>query len=205
MTIEERLEAVERELAETKIGWAISRRRIKRLWICLGLVVAAFALIWGFTATTGSARAQGAGKVIRANEIIVEDENGMPRVKLTALKSGSELALYDGNGKLRAMLSADKDGSALALSDVNGLARATLTALKGDESGLWLFDKRGKARAELSTLKDGPRLMLQDENGVARAMLGKGETEKPDGATTTFPESSIRLFGPDSKVLWMAP
>jgi len=36
-------------------------------------------------------------------------------------------------------------------------------------------------------------------------MLGTGRTVLPDGREITYPESSLRLFGPDGKTIWHAP
>ena len=87
MTIEERLEALERELENTKL-------HVRRLWVGLGLAVLVCALVWGFTATTGAA------KGIRANRFIVVDENGKTRVALSATEDGPKLKLFDDNGKV---------------------------------------------------------------------------------------------------------
>ena len=97
--LEERLETVERELAT-------SRRRARRLWITLGLAGLVCTLVWSFAATSGAAQAQGAGKVIRANAFIVEDENGVARAELGASKEGPGLVMTDENGKTRAWLGA---------------------------------------------------------------------------------------------------
>ncbi|HUU30077.1 MAG TPA: hypothetical protein VM123_19910 [archaeon] len=119
MTIEERLEVVERELA-------VSRRRTRRLWISLGLAGAVCALVWSLTATTSTAKAQEPGKVIRANAFIVEDENGKGRAMLNANKDGTGLSLRDENGQIRAGIDAYKDGPMLGLYDENEKVRAEL-------------------------------------------------------------------------------
>ncbi len=99
MTIEERLEVVERELAELK-----------------------------------AAQAQEIGKVIRANQFIVEDDNGKTRAELVINKDGPSLSLFDKNGNPRALLSALKDGPRLELFDENGKPRAGLAACGGEPS-----------------------------------------------------------------------
>jgi len=137
MTIEERLEVVERELAA-------SRRRTKRLWISLGLAGVVCALAWSLTATTSTAKTQGAEKVIRANKFIVEDENGKGRAVLSAYKYGPMLMLIDENGQPRAELSVPTFGSSLSLYEENGKTRAVL-GIDKDGSGLWLYDENGKA------------------------------------------------------------
>jgi hypothetical protein len=36
-------------------------------------------------------------------------------------------------------------------------------------------------------------------------MLGAGQTITPDGRKITYPESSMRLFNPEGKVIWSVP
>jgi hypothetical protein len=159
MTIEERLEVVERELAP-------SRRRTRRMWVALGLAGAVCAIVWSLTTTTGSAQAQcTSGKVIRANKFIVEDENGKNRAILCADTEGAGLWLSDENGKYCAELIALKNGSSrLSLSDKNGKALTELLARK-DGTELWLKDDFGIPRAVLAATKDGSGLVLLDKYG----------------------------------------
>jgi len=154
------------------------------------------------------------------------DEKGKYRARLTAPKDGPGLALSDENDKLRALLAVGKDGPGLALLDENDKLRALLTLLK-DGPALDLRDENGKARARLTVLEDGPRLWLADENdklcaglsvgkdgtalglfdknGKMRCALGAGVTTQADGRKITYPESSLRLFGPDGFMIWQAP
>jgi hypothetical protein len=81
--------------------------------------------------------------------------------------------------------------------------RAGLIVLK-DGPGLNLLDENGKPRAGLGVSKDGPTLILIDENGKGRATVGVTQTTTPDGRTTTYPESSLLLFGSDGKIIWQA-
>jgi len=220
MTIEERLENMERELGRQKRR---NRWLLGAIIVLLGGLVAAGA----FKTTVTTAQAQGAGtaKLISANNFFLIDENGRPRaalfvgkdgpslslsdengktrVWLRADKDGVGLGLYDENGKNRARLWADKDGPVLALRDENDKNRALLVAGK-DGPSLSLGDENGKIRAGLATLKDSPTLVLFDENGQGRFMAGKAKIITPDGKTIEYPESSLILFGPDGKVIWSA-
>ena len=94
----------------------------------------------------------------------------------------NRFVLVDENGRTGAMLSVDTDGPRLRL-----------------------FDEQGRLRINLAVVKDGPRLDLTDKNGKPRAQLGVGRTVSPDGRGITYPESSLRLFGPDQTVVWQAP
>jgi hypothetical protein len=55
-------------------------------------------------------------KAIRANDFVLEDENGTPRVLLAVGKKGLLLALVDENGQVRATL-AGTSGRGLFLFD----------------------------------------------------------------------------------------
>jgi hypothetical protein len=75
-----------------------------------------FALAWATIGTAGKAQAQVMGpakKVIRANEFVLEDENGKARAGLAAFKDGPGLGLSDAKGTPRAGLAAFKDGPVL--------------------------------------------------------------------------------------------
>jgi len=113
MTIEERLEKIEKELAE-------ARRRNRWLLTIMGLVVVGIGLAWILTKTTAAATATTAPKVIRANDFIVENANGKTRAELSVDKDGPRLGLLDEKGKPRAELGIDKDKSGLKLGDANG-------------------------------------------------------------------------------------
>jgi DNA-directed RNA polymerase subunit RPC12/RpoP len=136
--------------------------------------------------------------------VFLQDENGKPRAGLAVLKDGPELHLCDEQGKTQALLRSDKDGPWLNLYGENGKSRAVLSALK-DGPGVGLTDADDHVRVGLSVRADGPRLGLLDEKGMLRAQMGVTETVSPDGKTTTYPESSVLLFGADGKVRWSAP
>jgi hypothetical protein len=95
-------------------------------------------------------------------------------------------------------------GPSLSLVDENGESRAFLSVLK-DGPALSLVDENGESRAFLSVLKDGPALGLADKNGKTRATLGISKTTTPDGKVISYPESSLLLWDPNEKVIWMAP
>jgi hypothetical protein len=190
MDTEERLEKLERELFAEK-------RRNRWLLVAVGLGVVGVALAWTLANTTATAQAQGpniAPKVIRANQFILEDENGNPRAVLKTEKDGPRLALFDENGKFRVALTANKDTSALALADENGKFRAGLRVDKKDGPELALFDENGKFRVTLGANKDGPRLALLDENGKPRAAL-----------TANKDTSALALWDETGKVIWSQP
>ena len=67
-----------------------------------------------------------AQKVVRANEFVLEDENGKMQASLSVIKEATILVLLDHNGKVRVSLSVDKDGPGLFLSDDSDRMRVVL-------------------------------------------------------------------------------
>ena len=59
-------------------------------------------------------------KVMRANQFILEDEDGTVRAALTVDTDGPQLILCDGTGVIRARLTVDDDGPQLRLTDETG-------------------------------------------------------------------------------------
>ncbi len=160
MTVEERIERLERELAAAK-------RRNR--WLMAAAVLAVVGLAWAGNRITGIAQAQEADtgpKVVRANQFILEDEKGRMRATLAVSKDTSALRLYDKSGKPRAVLGVLGDaGPALVLNDGNDKTRVQLIVLR-DVPVLALMDGNDKSRIKLGVLKDGePVLALHDETG----------------------------------------
>jgi len=149
MTIDERIEKMERQLVRVR-------------WVNRGLIACiVLSLLVGLPFLMA-----GSGvKEIRANRFILEDENGKTRAELSLKKDGPVLLLLDENDKSRAELSLKKDGPNLSLSDENGKPRAGLTVDKDGRPGLLLLDDNGKCLAILSVAMDGPWLALFEENG----------------------------------------
>ncbi|MBI4183756.1 MAG: hypothetical protein HY521_07140 [Proteobacteria bacterium] len=187
MTTEERLENLERELSCAKRR---SRRLLTGAALCLGIGLAAYALVPG----PGLAqRGAGAPKEVRAGAFVLVDDNGMARAALFVVKDGPKLGLYDENDKPRAMLSVSKDGPTLGLYDENDKPRAGLTVTEVGPT-LVLNDKNGEPRAGLAVTEVGPGLVLNDENGKPRATLGVSK----DGP-------GLALFDKTNKPVWSTP
>ena len=141
------------------------KRRNRWLLAAVGLGLMGVILAWTLANTATTAQAQGS-KVIRANQFLLEDENGKPRASLFLHSDGPVLALLDENGKPRATLAAAKAGLALSLHDEMSRTRA---ALRLDKDGpvVSLACENGTTCLRLSVNKDGPRLVLWDEHGKA--------------------------------------
>jgi hypothetical protein len=95
MTIEERLENMERELGRVK-------RRHRWLLSAIFLVAGGLIASRVFETTAIQAQAQGAGtaKQVRARSLILEDEKGKLRAMLAVFKEGPSLVLLNKNGKV---------------------------------------------------------------------------------------------------------
>jgi len=149
MTIEERLENMERELACVKRR---NRWLLGAILVLLGGLVATGV----FKTMITPVQAQGAGTVkeIRANKIVLEDENGTCRAALAVGEYGPSLALWDEKFQIRALLGLGKDGPLLKLLDEKGqdrFAAGKTKAVSPDgktteypESSLILFGPDGK-------------------------------------------------------------
>jgi hypothetical protein len=132
MTIEERLETLER-------GLSAAKRRNR--YLLIGLVVLGIA--WAGTITTGCVQTQTGDKAIRTEKIEVVDSQGRVRASLGVADGGPALAMYDEKGKPRAGLVVTEKVPGLFLYDENGKLRASL-GVADDGPGLLLRDLNGK-------------------------------------------------------------
>jgi hypothetical protein len=148
---------------------------------CLLTVIGVVIVAWLTGCVAGREKPTAMG--LRARGFVLEDANGKARAGLGFFLGGSpRLTLTDEYGKTRAWLLENQNSTTLLLADPNG-----------------------KERAELRVDNDGPALILKDAEGNVRAIFGVSQTRTPDGRTTKYPESSMILFGPDGKVIWLAP
>jgi len=174
MTIEDRLENMERELGRQK-------RRNRWLLAAILPLVGGLVASGVFKTMITPVQAQGAGtaKEIRARSLVIEDENGNGRAELCVDQNGSRLRLCDEKGFARAALGVtNKDGPILALFDQNGKLCVGLSAFS-DGPELTMYDEKGERRALLLLQKYGARLMLVDEKGYTRAALGVANNGGP--------------------------
>ena len=136
MTIEERLEKLEIELARAK-----HRNHILMAVVLLAFVLLAAAMTAVIGRLTTPAGIASRENIVKANKFILVDENGKEHASLAMDALGPRLRLFDENGKPRTSLAVDVNGPMLGLFDVNG-----------------------KNRAGLGVDKDGPMLGLLDED-----------------------------------------
>ncbi len=157
MTIEERLESLER-------GLSAAKRRNK--YLLIGLVLLAVA--WALTSATGTVQAQAGENIIRAERFELVDSQGRVRGVLSATDDGAGLYLYDENGKGCATLCvSDELGPGLAVCDANGTSRAMLDVLDGDpELVLYRADGTGRAGQTVLDRAAGLGLFRWDERPI---------------------------------------
>ena len=209
MTVEERLEKVERELAQAK--------RLLRPLVVVGAIAVACLIVlravWPDLLLTHAE--------VRARSFVLVDEKGQTCASLSANILGSELELFDTKGQPGAALSASSFGSKLELFDKRGHLSASLkTSVAGpvlkllDDRdhlramlGLDLaesllgqigLDARGGRRAQLDPVFAGisldymsPGLTLYDSEGRTRAVVlinGNG------GAIAGFDEAGTAIW-----------
>jgi len=86
-----RLEQLERDLR-------VEKRRTRWLLLAVALAAVAVALAWSVANITPTAHAQGP-KVIRANQFVLDDEKGRPRVWLFVDKNGPRMTMLNENGQ----------------------------------------------------------------------------------------------------------
>lgn len=161
MTIEERLDNVERELGRAK-------RRNRWLLGAVLLLAGGLVVLAALETTAFRARPQATGtaKEIRARSFVLEDDNSKIRALLGIFKGEERLLLYDENAKPRAYL--DRSGLMVADEMSNDLASLTVDKNGGN---LYLSGAKGNMGASLAVGKDGPSLNLSDINGRPRVSL----------------------------------
>ncbi|MGB3088137.1 MAG: DNA-directed RNA polymerase subunit alpha C-terminal domain-containing protein [Phycisphaerae bacterium] len=101
---------------------------------------------------------------VRANRIVLVDENGKCQAMLFTDDDGARLILDDEYDQTSACLAMGKNGPGLYLTDENGTRVARMIATK-DGPALSMHDENGEVRAWLGATKDGPGLALLDKNG----------------------------------------
>ncbi len=174
MNTEERLEKLERKLAEL----AGAKRR--------GRAVILF-----------GARNDTVQKAICAERFELVDFTGNTRAILGLDRSGQPgLDLCDPNGTTRARLEMDADGAPmLRLADPDGRTRVALGLNDFGQPELRLTDQNSKTRVSLVLNDFGePMLVLADQNGKSRATLVPNESGQPSlalSAESLYPGAQI--------------
>ncbi|HUU10816.1 MAG TPA: hypothetical protein VM431_09790 [Phycisphaerae bacterium] len=155
MTTDERLERLERELADLvkTVKWKLAE--IKAKLANVGVTGVAY------EDEKGEIRAAG----FLIGSLALRDEKGEVRGILGSRESGSTLLLCgEKKGKANIEMGVLEDGPELVLRDEANKDRAVLNVDK-DGPRLRLRDEKGNVRASLGMTPNGPRLALFDEKG----------------------------------------
>jgi hypothetical protein len=107
------------------------------------------------------------------------------------LLSAQRLLLLDDQGVTRAKLSCETDGVGLRLLDANERPRASLDVTSAGP-GLTLFDEAGRLRAVLQVGQEGPYLALTDADGseLFAAPVAPGATSTTEAIPSAGSERS---------------
>lgn len=92
------LAAVTTRLEQLEWDLRVEKRRTRGLLVVVGLAAVGMVFAWTWATTTASAQAQGP-KVIRANQFVLDDEKGRPRVWLFVDKNGPRMTMLNENGQ----------------------------------------------------------------------------------------------------------
>jgi len=170
MTLDQRVDKLERDLARTK-------RTAGCLRILIAAVMGGVAIgaVAESRSSVQSQPVQGTRRVVRANAFVLEDEKGQERAVLDVDSTKARLSLGDERGEARMILGVTGNGPAIFLLDEEGNSRLTVSLQKGSP-GITLLDENGNSRFACSLDKDGPRMTLLDQKGKAIAGLSTGET-----------------------------
>ncbi|MFC1485469.1 hypothetical protein ACFL55_00400 [Candidatus Latescibacterota bacterium] len=212
MTIEERLEYLEQELASLKEANEVRAKKFV-LEDDNGEIRA---LLGFFDGSTGLAfyDENGIPRIglgIETGLFFADEENDVhlmlgpaskPYLQLSAENAeinlfmssvGSHLEFKDEKGVSRVILGKLGVQPTLFLYDENDSIRAALTIKQGKTAFL-MFNDKGKHCVTLSAVEDGATLDLGDNNGNLRIRLSGEQNEK-----------NLKILGPDGKVIWRAP
>jgi hypothetical protein len=117
------------------------------------------------------------------------------------------------SGEQATTLRLSEDGASLGMRAKNKVKGLQDTD-RDDDISLFASNKYGAGldvraenhtRIRVAVRKDGASIGVRDEQGTERCTIGASQTGTPDGKVTTYPESTLMLFSPNSKVLWQAP
>ncbi len=163
MTLEERLEKMEKELVRQK-------RRMS--WL-IGEVLALMGGLIVFVAAK-TAVPQLNVKELHAKRIALEDDHGAVRVSLTGDSEMPGMWLLDDQGEARVGLCVDQNGPRISLSAGKNLPSALVSADE-NTSGLSLWDGKEETLVSLSVNKNGPGLSLTYKSGQPGVWLYAAE------------------------------
>ncbi len=149
-------------------------------------------------------------RTIEANEFILRDANGNPRVKLSTEGSthNAELIFFDEKGTIRAKIESGIFAGAISVFDPHGVLGVVVggSSVARDGGHISVLDSTGHPKTTVSPgdiwVDGGVR--LEDDDGFA-AWLGKTGLLYRGESKTASAASLILVDNPHSKVIWKAP
>jgi len=181
LTLQERVESVERHNKRLKVG-----------------MLAVLAAVGGLLFVGAT---EPVAKVVRAQKFEVVDSEGNVRVGVTTAGGSAGLYVKDKDGKLRLRMGAgmgltDAGQPSLSMRDKDGNLRVALSVEDDGRPMLGLSNKDGRPRVLLWVDEDGsPGLVLSDKDEKFVAMLRVFDDVGP----------RLVLSDKDGKVIWKAP
>ncbi|MFN5958566.1 MAG: hypothetical protein ACK462_11600, partial [Planctomyces sp.] len=195
MTIEARMDRLERELAA-------ARRRVRQM---VGVVAVTFAGLAATMMLGMSRQATQPAEQLRARSFVMVDDKGRARGALEMLSPGPALSLMDQNGvpRVRLLMSAD-DGPRLSLADAEDNPRVSIAAM-AEGPVLTFSDANHTPRVGMAATADGAAVSVMDERGKIRARMVARSPATPENKLKALPDGAFMLLGPDGKVVWRSP
>jgi len=190
MTIEERLERLERELLRTK-------RRYRKIFAGASLAVGLWASLAAVGQTPGPGLApETAAKEVRAKKFVLEDESGVVRAVLgmDRTKEGPGLWLFKEKDKVGAFLRISPEGPLFSLTQ-DAQSSLHMKATAGEQS-LTLSSGEGRPYVLLRARPDGPSVNIR--TGQAREGITLWAPTSPTGFQKDW--STIQLYDDQDKL-----
>ncbi len=202
------------ELAADLASLRRARRRDRIALVCVGLA----ALAW---ASAREVRAAPQAPSIDVKSLILRDDLGNARAKLSMAENGPRLVFADAAGHARFILGGDgADNPIFAMADAKGGVRIWMT-IEPFGPSFNMKDAKGVVRSSLvvtsgSGINEGPRFELSDPKREPRVILrandveagirvGGGEGAGFGGLRWADAGPRLDLVGPDGKVLFRSP
>ena len=82
-------------------------------------------------------------QIVKTEEVLLVDKNGIPMGRLAVSDRGPNLTFYDVNGKVRAILAVADEGPGLAFTDENERLRMGVMVVEGGPD-IRLYDSEGR-------------------------------------------------------------
>lgn len=209
-SLEERVQSLEQDVKPGK--------RLKR-YLLMGVVMGVVALL--LLAPTHDLMHEGEdqpGDVIRANKIVLVDEEGGDRAVLGVDQEGPRLVLLGKDGTIRALFGATDDKGVLSFLDSDGSDSRLMLLASEEATGFSLYDKDGNGRIGATIDNEGAQLTVHDRSGRSAGLAGGTPMIGGVGFVVADDEGTLRLgagmtqegagllvYDKEGRIVWSAP